>query len=342
MSLCCIRRLAVQVLLGLVLAIPVRALANQSHGQDASPVWLAGKLKIPLSKIKIGISEMYPASNAYQAVYMRTDKKYCTELGVQCKIMDPEGDAQKQFEEIGDLASEHLNAIIVFPVSAVAEIPAIKKAHDTGVPIVVGNAHIAKPGRKFTVGFAGPDDCLQAKHAANEMVQALHGKGNIVMIIGTPGFSVTRIREKCFLKVLHRESSIKVLATQPANWEREKAQSVTETFLTKFGKRIDGIYAEDDGMGDGVVNALKEAHIPRGKVILTTGNQFPQGYVNIEDGWEYGSVGQSPKLSAILAIQTAVRVAEGEKVPRVQHIATPPITRRNIFYFKKPDWSVAH
>lgn len=320
-------------------ATPPAAMAASPKVDTQVPSWFPASPRVPLHKLKIGITVLYPASNAYQAVYYKTDQKYCSELGIQCKIMDPQGDPQKQFQQIVTLSAEHLNALIVWPTSKVAEIPAIKKAYGTGVPIVISNSEIAKVGRKYTVGFTGPDDCFQAKTAAHELIQGLHAHGNIVMVLGTPGYTVSMVRERCFLQVLKQAPKIKILSKQPANWERQKAQSIMETYLTKYGTKINGVYAEDDGMGLGVINAIKEEHIPRGKIILTTANQFPLGYNAIRQGWEYGSVGQSPKLDARLAIKTAILVAEGQSVPSVQHFATPAITRRNIFYFKRPNWS---
>ena len=81
------------------------------------------------------------------------------------------------------------------------------------------------------------------------MQQALGGHGNVVIINGTPGYSRTIDIDNGFLTVLRTTPGIKVLAEQPADSDREKAQSVMENFITRFGPKIDGVFSTDDNMG---------------------------------------------------------------------------------------------
>lgn len=312
--------------------------ASAASAADA-PEWLGGELKKPLSETRIGITVLYPGSNAYQAKYAETAIEYSRELGIQATVMDPQGDPAVQFDQIQDMASQNPDALVVWPTSQNALIPAIRNASRAGIPVVTSNSPIGEAGRRYIVGHTGPDDCAQAEQSAEMLADALGGSGNIVVVEGTPGYTVSILRKNCFLdKMADDYPNINILASQTAEWNREKAQTVMETFLTQFGDKIDGVYAFDDGMGLGVISALQGAGKQPGDVKVVTCNQFGEGWDAMKSGWHSGSNKQSPVDDAILAIQTAIKVANGIDVPALQGIETPKVLPENVDSFERPSW----
>ena len=311
---------------------------RRAAAQEA-PDWLGGELKQPLSETRIGITVLYPGSNAYQAKYAETAEKYTAELGLDATVMDPQGDPATQFNQIQDMVSQNMDAIVVWPTSQNALIPAIRKASRSGIPVVTSNSPIGEAGRRYIEGHTGPDDCKQAEQAAEMLGESLDGEGNIVVVEGTPGYSVSILRKNCFLdKMADEYPDVNILSSQTAEWNREKAQTVMETFLTQFGDEIDGVYAFDDGMGLGVISALQGAGKEPGDVKVVTCNQFGEGWDAMKAGWHSGSNKQSPIDDAILAIQTAVKVANGIDVPELQGIETPKVLPSNVDEFERPTW----
>ena len=108
--------------------------------------------------------------------------------------------------------------------------------------------------------------------------------------------------------------------------------------MTKYGDDIDGVYAFDDGMALGVVSALQGAGYSAGDVKVVSCNQFGEGWDAMREGWISGSGKQSPIDDAILAIQTAVRVANGIEIPALQEIERAQITPANVDEFERPTW----
>lgn len=320
------------------IAASVTMVAGGALANDA-PDWLGGELKKPLSETRIGITVLYPGSNAYQAKYAETAIEYSKELGIQATVMDPQGDPAVQFNQIQDMASQNPDALVVWPTSQNALIPAIRGAARAGIPVVTSNSPIGEAGRRYIVGHTGPDDCAQAEQSAEMLADALGGSGDIVVVEGTPGYTVSILRKNCFLdKMADDYPEINILASQTAEWNREKAQTVMETFLTQFGDDIDGVYAFDDGMGLGVISALQGAGKNPGDVKVVTCNQFGEGWDAMKAGWHSGSNKQSPVDDAILAIQTAIKVANGIDVPALQGIETPKVLPDNVDSFERPSW----
>ena len=304
-----------------------------------APDWLGGKLTKPLAETRIGITVLYPGSNAYQAKYAETAVSYAKELGIDATVMDPQGDPAVQFNQIEDMVSQNLDVIVLWPTSQNALIPAVRQAARAGIPVITSNSPIGEAGRRYIKAHTGPDDCAQAEQAAEMLGDSLNGKGNIVVVEGTPGYSVSILRKNCFLdKIEDAYPNVNILASQSADWNREKAQTVMETFLTKFGNDIDGVYAFDDGMGLGVISALQAKGKKPGDVKVVTCNLFGEGWDAIKTGWETGSNKQSAEDDAILAIQTAVKIAHGIDVPTLAQIETPKIQANNVNQFERPSW----
>lgn len=328
-----------KLVLTFFLSIICAAMMTVSAQAAEAPEWLGGELKKPLSETRIGITVLYPGSNAYQAKYAETAERYTKELGLDATVMDPQGDPATQFNQIQDMVSQNLDVIVLWPTSQNALIPAVRQAARAGVAVITSNSPIGEAGRRYIAAHTGPDDCAQAEQAAEMLGDSLNSKGNIVVVEGTPGYTVSILRKNCFLdKLEDAYPNVNILASQTAEWNREKAQTVMETFLTRFGDQIDGVYAFDDGMGLGVISALQSKGKQPGDVKVVTCNLFGEGWDAIKSGWETGSNQQSPVEDAILAIQTAVKVANGIDVPVKNQIKTPKIQAHNIDQFERPSW----
>jgi ribose transport system substrate-binding protein len=329
------KNMVTRSLLGLVCA---SALAVSVQAANA-PDWLGGELKKPLSETRIGITVLYPGSNAYQAKYAETAERYTKELGLDATVMDPQGDPATQFNQIQDMISQKLDVIVLWPTSQNALIPAVRQASRAGIPVVTSNSPIGEAGRRYIAGHTGPDDCAQAEQAAEMLGDSLNGRGNVVVVEGTPGYTVSILRKNCFLdKMEDSYPNITILDSQTAEWNREKAQTVMETFLTRYGDDIDGVYAFDDGMGLGVISALQAEGKQPGDVKVVTCNLFGEGWDAIKAGWHTGSNKQSAEDDAILAIQTAVKIANGIDIPELSQIETPKVQANNVDQFERPSW----
>ena len=329
------RRVAMMLTFALALGFLAGAAAQ------GTPSWLNTPLKTPLSQITIGITQNNVGVDSYETTYQTAFEAYAKKLGVKTVVLDAHGDPARQINQIQDLITRHVDVMIVWPTNAKAACPGVKKAHDLGIPVVITNSKIDASCRQYTVSFSGPDTLTEGKVAGGIMVKALNGQGNIVIIDGKPGYTTAINRHNGFMDAIKGHSGIKVLDSQPADWNRAKAQSVMDDFITKYGSKIDGVYAADDNMGAGALNAIEAAknagRLPKNKNIKIVGaTNFAVGYDAMKKGLYYGSVVQSPVTDAQNALKVAVEVAEGQSVPKNDYIKTPPITQANMDQFSRP------
>ncbi|MDY7114721.1 sugar ABC transporter substrate-binding protein [Halomonas sp. SSL-5] len=285
---------------------------------------------------RIGITQNNVGVDSYQTTYESAFEEAAAEHGnVDVVVLDAGGDVARQIGQVRNLIQQRVDAIIIWPTNGQAVIPAIRQAHKAGIPVVVTNSKIAEAGLDYIAAFSGPDNVQQGASSAEMMCEALDGEGQIVQIAGQPGYTTAMERSKGFEdKLAEACPGVELVETQPADWNREKAQRVMENFLTKYDD-IDGVYAGDDNMGVGALNAAKSAG-RADEIVFIGATNFAVGYEAIERGEYYGSIYQSPVDDAEAALQTALDVLAGEEVPKMNFFETPKITADNLAEFDKP------
>ena len=285
--------------------------------------------------MKIGITQNNVGVDSYQTTYEQAFIEAAeADPNVEAVVLDAGGDVARQIAQIQDLIQQKVDAIIIWPTNGQAVVPAVRKAHAAGIPVVITNSNIAEAGHQFMKSFSGPNNIKQGAYAAEIMCDKLGGKGQIVQISGQPGYTTAIERQKGFEDRLAEVCpDVKIMETQPGDWNREKAQRVMEAFLVKYDK-IDGVYSGDDNMGVGALNAAKAAG--RDGIIFVGATNFAVGYEAMERGEYWGSIYQSPVDDAKNAFATAVAILKGEEVPLLNYFDTPKITQDNMDQFTKP------
>ncbi|MDR9438036.1 MAG: sugar ABC transporter substrate-binding protein [Halomonas sp.] len=285
---------------------------------------------------RIGITQNNVGVDSYQTTYESAFEEAADKNGdVDVVVLDAGGDVARQIGQVRNLIQQRVDAIIIWPTNGQAVIPAIRQAHKSDIPVVVTNSKIAEAGMEYIAAFSGPDNVQQGASSAEMMCEALDGEGQIVQIAGQPGYTTAMERSKGFEDQLADACpGVEIVETQPADWNREKAQRVMENFLTKYDD-IDGVYAGDDNMGVGALNAAKSTG-RAGEIVFIGATNFAVGYEAIERGEYYGSIYQSPVDDAEAALQTALDVLEGKDVPKMNFFETPKITADNLAEFDKP------
>ena len=291
--------------------------------------------------MKIGITQNNVGVDSYQTTY---EKAFIAAAAgnadVEAVVLDAGGDVARQIAQVEDLIQQGVDAIIIWPTNGEAVIPAVRKAHQAGIPVIVTNSNIAEAGFEFVRSFSGPDNITQGSRSAEIMCErftalGIQDEAKVVQISGQPGYTTAIERQKGFDDHLPEVCpNVTVLETQPGDWNREKSQQVMEAFLVKYDD-IDGVYSGDDNMGVGAMNAALAAGRAEGITFVGATN-FAVGYEAMAKGEYWGSIYQSPVDDAEAALKTAIDVLNGVEVPFLNYFDTPKITQDNMGDFTKP------
>ena len=285
--------------------------------------------------MRIGITQNNVGVDSYQTTYEQAFIEAAeADPSVDAVVLDAGGDVARQIAQIQDLIQQQVDVIIIWPTNGQAVVPAVRKAHAAGIPVVITNSNIAEAGFPFMKSFSGPNNIQQGAYAAEIMCEKLGSEGQIVQISGQPGYTTAIERQKGFEDRLAEVCpDVTIMETQPGDWNREKSQRVMEAFLIKYDK-IDGVYSGDDNMGVGALNAAKAAG--REGIVFVGATNFAVGYEAMQRGEYWGSIYQSPVDDAKNALATAVAILKGEEVPMLNYFDTPKITQDNMDQFTKP------
>ncbi len=288
----------------------------------------------------IGITQNNVGVDSYQTTYEQAFIAAAeANPAIDTVVLDAGGDVARQIAQMEDLIQQGVDAIIIWPTNGEAVIPAVRKASQADIPVIVTNSNIAEQGFDFVASFSGPDNITQGARSAEIMCEKFTADGiqdeaRVVQISGQPGYTTAIERAKGFEDRLPEVCpNVTLVETQPGDWNREKSQQVMEAFLIKYDD-IDGVYAGDDNMGVGALNAAKAAG--REGIVFVGATNFAVGYEAMEAGDYWGSIYQSPVDDAEAALQTAIDVLEGKDVPFLNYFDTPKITQDNMGDFTKP------
>ena len=183
--------------------------------------------------MKIGITQNNVGVDSYQTTY---DKAFTAAAAANDKVdavvLDAGGDVARQIAQVEDLIQQGVEAIIIWPTNGEAVIPAVRKAHKAGIPVVVTNSNIAEGGFDFIRSFSGPDNITQGSRSAEIMCDkfkdmGIENEAKVVHITGQPGYTTAIERAKGFNDRLPEVCpNVTMLDEQPGDWNREKSQQV--------------------------------------------------------------------------------------------------------------------
>ncbi|WP_424601692.1 sugar ABC transporter substrate-binding protein [Bradyrhizobium sp.] len=161
----------------------------------------------------------------------------------------------EQLSQVEDVIVKKPDAIVFTPVDYKAMVPSVEKINQAGIPVV--NITDRSAGGKF-VAFVGADDHSLGLETARYLVKTLGGKGNLVVLEGVKGALTNIDRVRGFNDAISEAPGMKLLASQPANYQRLQALQVMENLLQSYPS-IDGVLAANDAMATGAIEALDGA-----------------------------------------------------------------------------------
>lgn len=227
------------------------------------------------------------------------------EQGVRLIVNDAQRAAERQVQQIESFISQGVDAIILNPCEMEASSPAVRRAQEAGIPIINVNSETsADPD-----GFVGSRDEESAEIALEHIAQMLDGKGNILVMHGYMGQAAQLKRAAATKTVLEKYPEINILAEQTAEWDRAKAMSLMENWIQSYGNRIDAVFAQNDEMGMGALQALEQAEIKE-EVVVVSIDAIGDALQAVKDGRLDATVYQDAKAQGKQAVQMALDFIE--------------------------------
>ena len=256
---------------------------------------------------------------------------HAKEKNVELIVNDAQRTADKQVQQIETFISQKVDAIILNPCEVEASSPAVEKAKAAGIPIINVNSETAATPD----GFVGSRDEDAGEIAMEQIAKLLQGKGNIVIIEGYMGQAAQIKRAIGARNVLKKYPGITVLAVQTADWDRAKGMSLMENWIQSYGNKINAVFAHNDEMGMGALQALEQAKL-KDKVAVISIDAIADALQAVKDGRLDATVYQDGRGQGAGAVDMAIQLIKKEPVEKKDiFIPFQLVTKENVNEFLK-------
>ena len=223
---------------------------------------------------------------------------------------------ENQIRAIRSFVTQHVDAIVLAPLVETGWDPVLREAKRAGIPVIITDRTIQTADESLYACFIGSDFFTEGRMAADWLAKKVNGKGRIVELQGTPGSAPANDRRKSFGEAIAKYPELKIIDSQSGDFRRTGGKEVMEAFIKKHGKEIDILYAHNDDMALGAVQAIEEAGLKPGKdIVIVSIDAVREGVQAVVDGKINCTVECNP-LFGPKVYDTIQRVLAGEKVER--------------------------
>ena len=231
------------------------------------------------------------------------------ELGYELLVVDSQNDSSKELSNVQDLLQKGVSTIILNPVDSDAAQSSVSQANNEKIPVITVDR---KSNGGDVICHIASDNVKGGEMAGNFIKEQLGGKGNIAELQGTTGASATRDRGTGFHNIVDADKNLKVVSSQPADFDRQKGLTVTENML-QSNPDIQAIFAQNDEMALGAVKALSTS----GKKAIVVGfDGGDDAKKAVDSGEMAATIAQQPDLMGSIAIENAQKILKGESVDK--------------------------
>ena len=303
------RSMSVAVLGGL---LAVSSLAGCGGGGEESGSTGGGDDKLVLGFSQVG------AESGWRTANTKSIQESAKAAGIELKFSDAQGKQENQISAIRSFITQKVDVIAFSPVVTSGWDAVLKEAKDANIPVILTDRAVDSTDTSLYSTFIGSDFVEEGKKAGEWLAKEYAGKTDEVSIVelqGTTGSAPALDRQKGFADAIAATPNLKIVKSQTGDFKRADGKTVMETFLQSTPK-IDVLYAHNDDMGLGAIEAIEAAGKKPGQDIkIITVDAVKDGMTALADGKINFIVECSPLLGPQL-MELAQKVDKGETVEK--------------------------
>ncbi|BBU31450.1 periplasmic binding protein/LacI transcriptional regulator [Caballeronia pedi] len=211
------------------------------------------------------------AESEWRTANTQSIKSSAQEAGIDLKFSDAQQKQENQIKAIRSYIAQKVDVIAFSPVVETGWDTVLVEAKNAKIPVVLTDRAISSKDDTLYVTFIGSDFTEEGRKAGRWLVEKEKGNAgpiNIVELQGTVGSAPAIDRKKGFEEIIKSDPKFKIIRSQTGDFTRAKGKEVMEAFLKAEGKKINVLYAHNDDMAIGAIQAIEEAGMKPGKDII--------------------------------------------------------------------------
>ena len=266
-------------------------------------------------KLVVGFSQV-GAESGWRTANTDSIKSEAAKRGIDLHFSDAQQKEENQIKAIRSFIAQGVDVIAFSPVVETGFEPVLQEAKKAGIPVVLSDRAVKVSDPTLYKCFLGSDFIEEGKRAGNEAIKLTDGKAEIAELVGTVGAAPAIDRAKGFREAIASHPDMKIILSQSGDFTRAKGKEVMEAFLkSPEAKQITLLFAHNDDMALGAIQAMEEAGIKPGQDIKIVSIDGVKGaFEAMKDGKLNVTVECNPLLGPQL-FDIIEKVAKGESVP---------------------------
>ena len=221
------------------------------------------------NKITLGFSQI-GAESEWRTANTESIKSSAKEAGIDLKFSDAQQKQENQIKAIRSFIAQKVDVIAFSPVVESGWGTVLREAKAANIPVILSDRAVDEKDTSLWVTFMGSDFVEEGRKAGRWLLENDKGQGDVHIdeLQGTVGSAPAIDRKKGFEEIIKAQPRYKIIRSQTGDFTRAKGKEVMEAFLKAEGKKINVLYAHNDDMAIGAIQAIEEAGLKPGKDII--------------------------------------------------------------------------
>jgi ABC-type sugar transport system substrate-binding protein len=237
------------------------------------------------------------------------------ELGVELKFADGQQKQENQIKALRTFIAMKLDVIGISPVVETGWEGVFREVKDAGIPLILVDRRADVPEDLYAT-YLGSDFREEGRNAARVLAQLVHGNARIVELVGTVGSAPANDRYSGFREVLENYPEMEIIASDSGDFTRAKGKEVMEDFLSRYGTQITAVFAHNDDMALGAIQAIQEHGLKPGVDIqIVSVDSIRDAFQAMAQGKLNATIECNPLLGPQF-YDLALKVVNGQPVPK--------------------------
>jgi simple sugar transport system substrate-binding protein len=255
------------------------------------------------------------AESEWRAANTISIKETAEQLGVELRFLDAQQKQENQIEAVRKLIIQQVDVIGISPIVETGWEEVFQEAKDAGIPIILVDRRAAVTENLY-VSYLGSDFLEEGRKAARIMADLVDGKANIVELVGTVGSAPANDRYLGFREILADYPEMKILDSQSGDFTRARGKEVMAAFLKEYGSEITAVYAHNDDMALGAIQAIEDYGFKPGVDIKIVSVDAARGAFEAMIAGKLNATVECNPLLGPQFFELALKVVNGESIPK--------------------------
>ncbi len=269
--------------------------------------------------LRVGFAQA-GAESAWRRAETTSIKAEAEKRGVDLKFADAQGKQENQIAAVRDFIAQSVDAIILAPIVETGWDDVLTEAKDAGIPVVLVDRGVDVGDDSLYATLIASDFVTEGQMVGEWLAEKTSGNAKIIQLEGTPGAAPAIDRKKGFDDAIAAHPGMTLLASQSGEFNIEKGKEVMEALLAQHAGSVTAVYAHNDDMALGAVQALEAAGKKPGEDVLVLSIDGGKAALDALVNGRINCVVECLPLLGPNAFDAIEKIRSGETLPKWQKV----------------------